>query len=204
MEKLSLTLENELSILEKYHLTIEEFFVVKLLFLASCEENHTEFLARYLALQDRGNLRDILVSLQNKGVILKSYKIPAAGSPFDPSDVEFNKLFLNNYFKYSAVLGQDLFDNYPVSMVINGVTHMLRTPGKKFKDLEDLEFGYGKAIGHNPETHKKVLSLLEWGKERNLINMGMAEFVSSRAWLSLEAMKNGDGLVINVDAIKSL
>lgn len=81
---------------------------------------------------------------------------------------------------------------------------MLRTPGRKFKDLDDLKFGYGKAIKHNPETHKKIMSLLDWAKERNLINMGMAEFVSAQAWLSLEAMQNGDGEVINMDAIKSL
>lgn len=204
MEKLSLTLENELSILEKYNLTTEEWLVVKLLFLASEEEGHQEYLAKFLSFQNRTNFRDILVSLQQKGIILKSYKIPSAGQSFDPSDVEFNKIFLNNYFKYSAELGQDLFDNYPVSMIINGVTHMLRTPGKKFKDIEDLKFGYGKAIGHNPETHKKVISLLNWGKENHLINMGMAEFVSAKAWLSLEAMKNGDGLVINIDTIKSL
>lgn len=204
LEKLSLTIENELSVLEKYHLTAEEWLVVRLLFLASAEEDHKEYLARYLSTSDRQDLREVMLSLQNKGVILKSYKIPDRGQSFDPTDVEFNKIFLNNYFKYSAELGNDLFNNYPVSMIINGVTHMLRTPGRKFKDLDDLKFGYGKAIKHNPETHKKIMSLLDWAKERNLINMGMAEFVSAQAWLSLEAMQNGDGEVINMDAIKSL
>lgn len=204
MEKLSLTIENELSVLEKYHLTAEEWLVVRLLFLASAEEDHKEYLARYLSTSDRQDLREVMLSLQNKGVILKSYKISDRGQSFDPADVEFNKIFLNNYFKYSAELGNDLFNNYPVSMIINGVTHMLRTPGRKFKDLDDLKFGYGKAIKHNPETHKKIMSLLDWAKERNLINMGMAEFVSAQAWLSLEAMQNGDGEVINMDAIKSL
>lgn len=204
LEKLSLTIENELSVLEKYHLTAEEWLVVRLLFLASAEEDHKEYLARYLSTSDRQDLREVMLSLQNKGVILKSYKIPDRGQSFDPADVEFNKIFLNNYFKYSAELGNDLFNNYPVSMIINGVTHMLRTPGRKFKDLDDLKFGYGKAIKHNPETHKKIMSLLDWAKERNLINIGMAEFVSAQAWLSLEAMQNGDGEVINMDAIKSL
>lgn len=204
MEKLSLTIENELAVIEKYHLTAEEWLIIRLLFLASAEENHKEYLVRYLSTPYKQDLRDTLLSLQNKGVILKSYKIPNRGESFDPSDVEFNKLFLNNYFKYSSELGSELFDNYPVSMIINGVTHMLRTPGKKFKDLEDLKFSYGKAIRHNPDTHKKVMSLLNWGKERNLINMGMAEFVSAQAWLSLEAMQNGDGTIINMDAIKSL
>lgn len=204
MEKLSLTIENELAILEKYRLSAEEWLVVRLLFLASAEENHKEFLVRYLQLPERQDLREVLISLQNKGVVLKSYKVPARGSVFDPADVEFNKLFLNNYFKYSAELGEELYNNYPTCMIIGGVTHMLRTPGKKFNDLEDLKFGYGKAIKFSPETHAKVMDILQWGKEHNLINMGMAEFISARAWLNLEAIRNGDGAVINMDAIKSL
>lgn len=204
METLSLTIENELAVLEKYKLTAEEWLVIRLLFLASAEEDHKEYLVRYLRIPDRQDLREILQSLQSKGVILKSYRIPNRGEKFDPADVEFNQMFLKNHFKYSAILGQDLLEKYPTCMIIGGVTHMLRTPGKKFKDLEDLKFGYGKTIKHNPETHKRVLELLEWGKENNLINMGLAEFVSAQAWENIQAIKDGDGATINLDAIKSI
>lgn len=84
MEKLSLTIENELSVLEKYHLTAEEWLVVRLLFLASAEEDHKEYLARYLSTSDRQDLREVMLSLQNKGVILKSYKFPIGGNLLIP------------------------------------------------------------------------------------------------------------------------
>ena len=108
--------------MEKYKLTAEEIMLIELLFLASIEEEHPEYLHRYLNLPiEKTNLRDILVSLQDKGVIVKSYKIPKAGSSFDPESVEFNKLFLNNYRKFSGELGSEFFDVYPSIAIINGV-----------------------------------------------------------------------------------
>ena len=89
MKTFNFTIENELVLLEKYGITAEELFVIKLLFLA-VEENQTSYLVRYLAINREG-FRDILVSLQSKGVILKSYKIPNKGEKFDPSEIEYNK-----------------------------------------------------------------------------------------------------------------
>ena len=69
MEKLNLIIEDELSILEKYHLTVEEWFFTKLLFLASAEENNPLPLMKYVQLYSP-DLRKLLQSLQNKGIIL--------------------------------------------------------------------------------------------------------------------------------------
>ena len=83
--------------MEKYHLTAEESLVIELLFLASIEEGHSEYLVKYFTIQiDRTELRDILISLQDKGIIVKSYKIPSKGQKFDIVAVEFNKNFLHN------------------------------------------------------------------------------------------------------------
>ena len=80
MEKLSLTIENQLLIMEQYRLTAEELLMIELLFLAQPEEGHKDSLIRYLGMPiTKTRLRDVLLSLQVKRVITKKYKIPAEG-----------------------------------------------------------------------------------------------------------------------------
>ena len=74
----------------KYDLTAEELFVIDLLFLASAEERHPEFLYEYVS-NSKIHLREVLFSLQEKGIILKSWKLPNSGERFDPETVVFNK-----------------------------------------------------------------------------------------------------------------
>ena len=201
MEKLSLTIDNELTILEQYLLTAEEWLIIRLLFLASEEEKHKEYLVKYL-MYAKPDLRNIIVSLQNKGVISKSYKIPNKGCTFDPADIVFNRNFTNKYLKFSYTLGQELFDNYPVTINVNGITYSARTSGTKYKDLEDMFYAYGRAIGNKLEVHQHVLELLEWAKENGLVNKGLYRFIADREWLNLEAMK--DDPSINYNSIKCL
>lgn len=201
MEKLSLTIDNELAILEQYSLTAEEWLIIRLLFLASEEEKHKEYLVKYL-MYAKPDLRNIIVSLQDKGIISKSYKIPNKGCTFDPADIVFNKNFINKYLKFSYTLGQELFDNYPVTINVNGITYSARTSGNKYKDLEDMYYAYGKAIGNKLEVHQHVLELLEWAKENGLVNKGLYRFIADREWLNLEAMK--DDPSINYNSIKCL
>lgn len=201
MEKLSLTIDNELAILEQYFLTAEEWLIIRLLFLASEEEKHKEYLVKYL-MYAKPDLRNIIVSLQDKGIISKSYKIPNKGCTFDPADIVFNKNFINKYLKFSYTLGQELFDNYPVTINVNGITYSARTSGNKYKDLEDMYYAYGKAIGNKLEVHQHVLELLEWAKENGLVNKGLYRFIADREWLNLEAMK--DDPSINYNSIKCL
>ena len=204
MEKLSLTIDNELLMIERHQLTAEEWFVVRLLLLASSEEAHEEYFIRYFKLPTKPDLREIMVSLQNKGVVLKSYKVPNRGERFYPEDVEFNSNFLKNYFKYSYELGEELFKAYPMSMIVQGIQHSLLNISKKYNSLEEAYFAYGKAIGHNPVKHKRVLELLEWAKDNKLINYGICEFIISQKWTELERLQNGDGCTINYDTVKSL
>ena len=63
MEKLSLTVDNQLVMMEKYRLTAEEVLLIDLLFLASIEEGHKEYLVKYFTMPvTRTNLRDLLLS----------------------------------------------------------------------------------------------------------------------------------------------
>lgn len=182
--------------MEKYKLTAEEIMLIELLFLASIEEGHPEYLAKYISLPvEKSGLRDLLLSLQDKGVIVKSYKVPNKGQTFDPESVEFNKVFLNSYRKFSGELGVEFLDEYPSVAIINGSEAPLKNYGKKFNSEEEFYFRYGKAIGWNISKHREVLELVRWGKENNcrLLNMNICDFVISKMWNSIKELKEGEG-----------
>ena len=191
-------LSNQLAMMERYCLTAEESLLIELLFLASIEEKHDEYLIKYFNLPiDKSDLRDLLFSLQNKGIINKSYKIPAKGVKFDPEAVEFNKNFLHNYRKYSGELGIEFFKEYPIIGLIKGIEVPLKNYAKKFNSEEELYFQYGKNIGWKLDKHKEVIELIRWGKENktNLLTMNIADFVISKMWESLKELKEGDNLL---------
>ena len=200
------SLTNQLLMMEKYHLTAEESLVIELLFLASIEEGHSEYLVKYFTIQiDRTELRDILISLQDKGIIVKSYKIPSKGQKFDPEAVEFNKNCLHNYRKFSGELGQEFFKEYPSIAIINGNEAPLKNYAKKFNSEEDFYFHYGKAIGWKLENHLEVIELIKWAKDNNctLLNMNIADFTISKMWRSIKELKEGDG-VMQFDTTKEI
>lgn len=192
--------------MEKYKLTAEESLLIELLFLASIEEGHKEYLVKYFTMPiDRSELRDMLISLQNKGIIVKSYKVPNKGQVFDPESVEFNKNFLHNYRKFSGELGVEFFKEYPSVAIINGIEAPLKNYAKKFSSEEDFYFAYGKSIGWKESTHKEVIDLLKWAKDNNcnLLNMNIADFVISKMWNSIKELKDGDA-VMRFDTIKAV
>ena len=191
-----LTLKNSLEILDYYALTIEELLVVYLLFLASQEENHSEYLYKYYEAPNikRSPLKNVLISLQEKGIIKKSYKIPTGD--FDPEGVDFNENFLKRYIKYSGDLGKDLLKHYPNYININGRTYDISNFAKKFNSEEDFCFAYGKAIGWKQKTHEEVLEILKWASESDKVTLGnICDFVISKQWTRLtEARDNNYNL----------
>lgn len=198
---MNITIDEEMGILIKYNLNPNELFVIRILLLAAQE--NTEYLHRYFCIPEevRGEFRDILISLQNKGIILKSYKIPKKGEDFDPSDIPFNQNFLKSFHKESFSMGKELFDAYPMFGNINGSTVFLKGVSKKFDSLEDCYRYYGKSINWNPQTHEKILELVKWSEDKHLIQCSFSTFVIDKYWLALESLKEG-GSVINFDSVK--
>ncbi|MFU2363640.1 MAG: hypothetical protein ACM67R_07480, partial [Clostridiales bacterium] len=72
--------------------------------------------------------------------------------------------------------------------VLNNIT-------KGYKDMEELYYDYGRIIKFNPDTHKEVMELLEFGKEHNLISYGICEFIKSYKWLNIKKMKEDGSYV---------
>lgn len=205
MKNLTLNLEEEISFISKYRITPNELMLVRTLLMLQDEDNEELFKSYIEALYTCGiKLRDVLLYLQEKGVILKSYKIPSEGKSFDPYSIPFNKGFIKNLYKCSFELGKELFETYPQMTTINGNMVTLRGVSKHFDSLETCYFKYGRAIGWNIDRHNKIIDLVKWAKDKDLIKQSLSSFVINNAWLDLEAIRNGDSGNYNFDTIKAL
>lgn len=144
----------------------------------------------------RGSTIDLLQGLQDAGVILKTYKIPEKGQKFDIFAVPINKNLVKDYHKSSFEMGEELFKTYPLSTVVNGIEYKLRRISKKFDSLEDAYRAYGKAIRWKPETHARVIELVEQGKENGYQFTNLGDFIVDNDWLNMEAISK-DGVMMN-------
>lgn len=181
-----------------YHLTGEELLLVYLTFLARDEEGgHSEYFSKWFNGGGKDRLRDLFTSLQEKGIILKSYN----PSSYIPNEIEFNKNFLKGWVKGSGEMGQELFQNYPSFGIINGKYIPLRDISKRFASLDDFFFFYAKEIGHDPEKHKKIMDILNWGKANNLVSFSILNFVLSHQWEALDELRNNPDLIPTVSNI---
>lgn len=205
MKNLTLTLEEEVSILDKYRLVPTELFLIRVLLILQ-DDGDEELFIRYIkTLKQAGiNLRRILITLQEKEVLLKSCKIAKEGEEFDPYSLQLNKNFIKNLYKCSFTLGKELFEEYPAFAVINNSYTSLRGVSKHFNSLEDAYVKYGKSIKWNPEIHQEIIELVKWAKEHNMLNMSLGSFIVNNGWHDLKAIMTGDAGNVNFDSIKSL
>ena len=121
MKNLILTLEEEISILDKYRITPNELMFIRTLLLLQDEENEDIFQSYIEALYTCSiKTKDVILSLQDKGIILKSFKCPNSGESFNPYSIPFNKNFIKNLYKSSFEMGKELFEVYPQFGNING------------------------------------------------------------------------------------
>ena len=174
----------------KYGLTADELYLIRLIFLA--QDGHEEYLNKFFKECSLGSpILALLTSLQQKGVINKSYTIPPQGTVFEPKDVEFNKQIIKGFLQHSEDMGMELFQAYPAMTVINGKTFSLRNIAKFYKSFDDFTFAYGKEIKFDPIKHQEILDILEWAKENNLVHSGLGDFIISRRWLDYQEMRDG-------------
>ena len=118
MKNLELSIEREIDFMIHYNLTPDELFLMKLIWYA--QDGHNEYLSEYFSENQLTlELRDVLVSLQKKGVINKTYEVPQKGNILNPQDVDFNKNVVNSFLKHSQTLGMELFEAYPAYTIIN-------------------------------------------------------------------------------------
>lgn len=172
--------------MSKYQLTAEELIIIKLIFLA--QESHAEYFRLFQSECPHSKIYDQLLSLQDKGIILKSSVF--SQTEIKANDIIFNKIFLKNYLKYSYDLGYELFEAYPKLLYIDNRPIPLRNIVKNFNSFEDFAFAYGKAIKFDEEKHQEVLKLLRWGVENDIVCYNICEFVVSFKWEELKQMRD--------------
>ena len=196
-------LEEQVVLLEKYKINSDELLFITIILLIQ-EGDNSPYIQLYFSLpiSCRGSIRDLLISLQEKQVITKEYKIPPAGTQFIPEDVSFNKNFIKNFYKGSFWIGKELFENYPLSTIVNGTEYKLRRVSKKFDSLEDAYRAYGKVISWKPDVHQHILELIEWGKNNNYQFTTLSDFIIDNDWLNIEAMKTNS--ILNSNSLKML
>lgn len=175
-----------LNILSEYNLSADELLLIWLTLYARDEENHSEYFKRWFEDCDgKTKLRPLFESLKDKSIIKKNYN----PTTYIPNEIEFNKNFIKKYYKLSGELGKELFDAYEPFIQINGKMFSLKNISKKFFTLEEFYFYYSSQIGHDPEKHKQVMEMLQWGKDNNLIKYSILEYVASHKWNELKQMK---------------
>jgi hypothetical protein len=200
VEHFKFTIDNELSLLEKYKLTPTELFTVKVILLAK-EEGEYEWLQRFVQII---KLRDILVSLQEKGIILKNWTLPKEGTVLQVETIPFNQNFQKQFFRASFEMGQELFEVYPQSTYVSGSLYNLKRVSKHFDSLEQAFLKYSKYIRNNPETHQHIIELIKWGIDNGYNFSTLDSFIIDNSWLAIEAMKNGEGINVNTEAVKMI
>ena len=97
-------IDNELIFLEKYNLTPTELMTIRTILLA--QDNQEDYLFKFNNILTKTDVkfRDILISLQNKQIITKAYKIPNEGEPFEFEDVTFNESIVKAFYRASFEL----------------------------------------------------------------------------------------------------
>ena len=196
-----LTLDNELCLLEKYKLEPTELFTVKVILLAQ-QDGEYEWLQRFAQIV---KLREVLKNLQEKGIILKSWKMPKEGSNLQVEEIPFNQNFQKQFFRASFEMGEELFNTYPQFLVVNGMSYNARRISKKYNDLEDAFAKYGKAIKNNPDIHNQIIDDIKWAiEDGNYPFTTLDDFIADRSWTALHSFRVGEGTNVNNEAIKMI
>ena len=197
-------IDNELIFLEKYNLTPTELMTIRTILLA--QDNQEDYLFKFNNILTKTDVkfRDILISLQNKQIITKAYKIPNEGEAFEFEDVTLNKSIVKAFYRASFELGKELFNVYPQTTIVNGVIYALRRVSKKFNSIEDAFRVYGKTIRWDEELHNEIIELVKWGIDNDYSFTTLDDFIVDNAWESIRAIRDGHAININFNAIKQL
>lgn len=189
-----------INIINKYNLSADELLLIYLTFISQSENGNAKiYFEHWYNGTGKNKLLQLFNSLKEKGIIKKNYN----PKEYDPDEIEFNKTFIKQYFKYTGELGKELYDNYPSFITINNKVYSLKNISKKFISLDEFYFYYSSTIGHNINKHNEIMDLLKWGKENDQIRYGILEFVASNKWNELLELKN-DNKINNIASSESI
>ena len=187
----NISLQEELNILIDSNLTPTELFVLRLLYLAN--DDSPQFLINFVGNFSGGKilLRQVLESLIEKKAINSTYTIPKEGESLTVKNIPFNKNFLKKYIRESSSLAKELFDEFPAFINIGGKLCSIKNFTKaNLFSFEEFSVYYAKSIKNASTTHERVMEALRFGKEKNLINYSIIEFIASRKYEEIESIRS--------------
>lgn len=195
MHHFELSINEEIAIYINSGLTPSELFILRLLFLAI--DGDAKPLINYLSNVTNGKqlFRAVLESFKQKKVINSTFEIPKEGQSLNFKNIPINKNFIKMYIRESNEIGKEFFDAYPPFITINGKMCSIKnfTKGNLFS-LEDFCLYYSKAIKNSGITHEKVMELLEYAKENNIISYSILEFIASSKWKEIEYIRDSGNI----------
>lgn len=127
-------LDTIINIITQYNLTGDELLLIYLTLCA--QDGHPEYFAKWFNGGGQAKLKDLFISLKEKGIIHKNYD----PSSYIPDEIEFNKTFLKRYFKLAGELGRELFEAYEPFIKVNGALYSLKNYSKSFILLMNFVF----------------------------------------------------------------
>lgn len=186
-----LSLQEEIDIYINSNLTPTELFILRLLFLAL--DGNAKPFVNYVTNTSDGKsvLITVLQNLKSKQVINSTFQIPKPGESLNFREIPINKNFIKKYVRDSHALGKELFDAYPPFININGKMFSIRNFTKAgLFSMEDFCLFYAKSIKNSGVTHDRVMESLAFGKQNNLINYSILEFIASQKYLEIEYIRD--------------
>lgn len=186
-----LSLKEEINIYISSGLTPSELFILRLLFLA--QDGDSSLLNNYLSNANNGKelFKLVLNSLQQKGIILASFKMPKEGEVLKFTEIPINKNFVKKFIKESNQLGKEFFDAYPPFIYINGRMASIKNITKAgLFSIDEFCFYYGRQLKLSSVTHERIMEALNYGVEHGLINYSILEFIASQKWLEIEYIRD--------------
>ena len=136
----------------------------------------------YKIVNERGPFsRKELKDLETRGYIINKN----VGEDTYADMYELTPKFTKEIFGEQSLMWEELINTYPQFIFIDGK----RIPAQS-TDLDELKNIYFNKIGHSVKTHKKIVDLLIYASDHDLVNMGIEKWVKGEQWKAIEHLIN--------------
>ena len=187
------TVEKDLELCEKFKLKANQLFFLKILVgdpSLGEEENKQRLRKQAIKFQTVFKGATIsandLADLLNRGIIIDNNLT----GTFLYDDLELSGEWYEKLKLSINPFANQLFEAYPYEIVVETKKFIGRNTSP-----EKIALKYNKAIKEDVVKHKEVLSLIKWGIENNLLNIGLDKFVDVKYWTLLaEKRKLGSNI----------
>lgn len=150
--------------------------------------NQQQLLALYLLYKKRSdliirykkhfNIKESIITQEEINDLIDKKLLIKKGNTYNVTDY-FYSMFIN-----SSLATDEIYFSYPTFLEKDGIKIPLTS-----YDRNAFELLYDNAIKSNMLEHLEVLKDIDFGKEKNLIHIGIEKFIKSKYWLILRKLR---------------